>query len=261
MHQWHLGTIGYSYKEWLGGLYPAGTRPREYLSQFSKVFNSVEVDTTFHALPRHELIQSLKVSVPADFKFSFKTPHVITHEMKLDKAEGLMLEFLDTLQPLQESLGPILVQLPPSFRRESIDVLQAFLDFLPASFRYAIELRHAGWYNDQTAQLLSEYHASWVAIDFPNIPRVIIPTTDFLYIRWIGVNGTYQHHSYERVDKVDQLAWWLKEIKEKSREIPIIYGYFNNDFTGFAAGTCRRFMIMAGLLREEDELPYQERLF
>lgn len=261
MNHWYLGTIGYSYKEWVGGFYPPGMKARDYLSYYSKVFTSVEIDTTFHSLPRHETIQSWNASVSSNFKLSFKTPQVITHEMKLNKAEGLMLEFLDTIQPMNERLGPVLIQLPPSFKADSNNILQNFLEKLPSTFSYAIELRHPSWYNENTTQLLSKFNICWVAIDFPNIPRQIIRTADFLYIRWIGINGMYQHHSFERVDKIDQLKWWLAAIIEAGSALPAVFGYFNNDYTGFAAGTCKRFMLMAGLLEEENNTPYQERLF
>jgi uncharacterized protein YecE (DUF72 family) len=259
--QWKLGTIGFSYKEWVGGFYPPGTSPINYLAYYSKIFNTVEVDTTFHALPRHDVIQSWKASIPINFKFSFKTPHIITHELKLNDSIGLMTEFLDAIQVLNDSLGPILIQMPPNFHFDRIGLLNNFLESLPSTYRYAIELRHPSWYNEQTAQLLSRFHICWVTIDFPNLPRKVIPTTDFLYVRWIGVNGMYQHHSFEREDKNHQLRFWLHEIEAYEPQIPIIYGYFNNDYTGFAAGTCKRFMLMAGLLDPEDNLPYQERLF
>jgi uncharacterized protein YecE (DUF72 family) len=99
-----------------------------------------------------------------------------------------------------------------------------------------------------------------VTIDYPNLPRQINLTTDFLYIRWIGVNGMYQHHSYEREDKTNQMRWWLNTIFPFRKKISIIYGFFNNDYAGFAAGSCKRLMILAGLKDNEQDIPFQERL-
>jgi uncharacterized protein YecE (DUF72 family) len=261
MNQWYIGTIGYSYKEWMGGFYPTGIKPRDYLPYYSKVFNSVEIDTTFHSLPRLESVQSWSASVPSGFKISLKTPRGITHEMKLYHAESIMAEFIDTIQPLKDRLGPVLIQLPPSFRIDSFNILQDFLKELPPVCLYAIELRHPSWFIEETVKLLSQFHICWAAIDFPNIPRQIVRTTDFLYIRWIGINGMYQHHSFERIDKTDHLKWWIDAIHAAMTEGMAIYGYFNNDYTGFAAGSCKRFMVMAGLMDEENNMPYQERLF
>jgi uncharacterized protein YecE (DUF72 family) len=261
MSHWFLGTIGFSYKDWVGPFYPPGASQREYLPYYTKLFNSVELDTTFHALPRIEAVQSWYTSVPSEFKLCLKTPRVITHEMGLKGAHGLMNEFIDALYPLQEKMGPILIQLPPSFTQENFPTLSEFLAALPTSHRYAVEFRHSSWFNDRTVQLLSQNQICWVSIDFPHLPQKIIPTTDFVYIRWIGINNKYHYHSYERVDKNEQLSWWLQAIREVLPEIPIVYGYFNNDYTGFAAGTCKRFMLLAGLMDEEQNLPFQERLF
>lgn len=261
MSNWFLGTIGFSYKDWLGAFYPPGSSQREYLPYYTKFFNCVELDTTFHSTPRIETVQSWYTSTPPEFKFSLKTPRIITHEMGLKGAQGLMTDFIDTLYPLQEKVGPILIQLPPSFTQENFPILIEFLEALPPAHRYAVEFRHASWFTDRTAALLSQYHVCWVSIDFPRLPQKIIPTTDFLYIRWIGVNNLYHYHSFERVDKSEQLIWWLHTIREYQNGIPSIYGFFNNDYAGFAAGTCKRFMLLAGLMDEEKNPPFQERLF
>jgi uncharacterized protein YecE (DUF72 family) len=139
--------------------------------------------------------------------------------------------------------------------------LAEFLDFLPHTHRYAIEFRHPSWYNERTANLLSAHQICWVSSDFPNIPRQVTPTASFLYIRWVGINNTYHIHSYERVDKSVDLRWWLNLITPYLRQVPIVYGFFNNDYAGFAAGTCKRFMQIAGLGVVDDNLISQERLF
>ncbi len=261
MQRWRLGTIGYSYKDWVGEFYPRGSSPREYLPYYCKVFNSVELDTTFHAIPQPRAVQSWSDNSPADFTFCLKTPRTVTHELGLRNSQGLMEEFIETLKPLQNKTGPILVQLPPSFSQENLDSLSAFLEILPTSHRYAIEFRHPSWYNEKTRQLLTRFKIGWVSIDYPQLPRQIYCTADFLYIRWIGENGMYQHHTHERVDKTDQFKYWLQAIEPYLSEVSSIYGFFNNDYAGFAAGTCRRFLRLAGLDTNEPNVPFQERLF
>ncbi len=258
---WYLGTIGFSYKEWVGPFYPAGTRPSDFLPYYSRIFNALELDTTFHSIPSKASVETWTNAVPVEFKFCPKTPRVITHEMGLLGAAGMMAEFLDCLLPLKQKLGPILIQLPPSFQQPSFPVLRDFLGSLPNTYRYAVELRHPSWYNPQTAEMLHDLQVCWVTIDFPEIPRRIIPTTDFLFFRWIGVNGLYHGHSYERVDKTSQLKWWLQAIEAVQPPVPDVYGFFNNDYAGYAAGSCQRFMLLAGLNEPGQDLPYQERLF
>jgi uncharacterized protein YecE (DUF72 family) len=117
-------------------------------------------------------------------------------------AGSLMDEFIDSIKPLGGKIGPILIQLPPGFSQTNFSSLEMFLEKLPRNYRYAIEFRHSSWFNEKTSQLLSLFGVCWVAIDFPHLPKTITPTTDFLYLRWIGNNGMFQHHSHEQVDKV-----------------------------------------------------------
>ena len=257
MEQWYLGTIGYSYKDWVGTFYPTGLPQRSYLPYYCNYFNSVELDTTFYSIPQPNTVQSWFTMSPVEFRFCIKTPRRITHELGLNNVQGLMNEFLDSLYPLRKKLGVILIQLPPNFSQANYYVLSKFLASLPKTHQYAIEFRHASWYNEKTVQLLSQYQVCWVASDFPHLPKEIIPTSDFLYIRWIGVNGLYTHHSYEREDKTDELRRWLDSLLNVSPQISNIYGYFNNDYAGFAAGTCLRFKQIAGIGNDDVAPPYQ----
>ncbi len=261
MSHWYLGTIGFSYKDWVGQFYPIGTGQRGYLSYYSKVFNSVELDTTFHSIPQHRTVQTWSATTPSEFKFCLKTPRVITHELGLKGTQGLMNEFIESISPLQEKTGPILIQLPPSYSQEYFSVLNEFLEILPHSQQYAIEFRHPSWYNQKTAQLLTQYRVCWVSVDYPNIPKQINLTSDFIYIRWIGINGMYRHHTHERVDKTNQLRSWIQVINPFLEQIPTVYGFFNNDYAGFAAGTCNRFMLLGGLSEDGQNISSQERLF
>ncbi|MGE5123200.1 MAG: DUF72 domain-containing protein [Acidobacteriaceae bacterium] len=259
--EWYLGTIGFSYRDWIGAFYPAGLPQKGFLSFYCKSFNCVEVDTSFHSIPPPSAVQSWYSITPDQFRFCFKTPHHITHELMLNGAQGAMNEFVDVLKPLGEKLGPLLIQLPPRFTQASISRLSDFLASLAPGNQYAVEFRHRSWYNDTTTQLLSDHKVGWVATDFPNLPKQINLSANFIYIRWIGVNGTYQRHSYERVDKTTQLNWWLEQLRAYQDGVPALYGFFNNDYAGFAAGTCKRFKQLAGLDDVDNEVPYQARLF
>jgi uncharacterized protein YecE (DUF72 family) len=83
MSHYHLGTIGFSYKDWVGAFNPTGTAQRDYLTYYCKEFNSVELDTIFHSIPHRTIVQSWASSTPPEFKFCLKTPRVITHDLGL----------------------------------------------------------------------------------------------------------------------------------------------------------------------------------
>jgi len=172
-----------------------------------------------------------------------------------------MYKFINILQTLHEKLGPILIQLPPKYSQDNFSILNEFLKTLSLSYLYAIEFRNKSWYNQKTSKLLGKYHVCWVSNDYPNLPKEITLTSDFIYIRWIGINGMYHHHSYERVDKNDEFHWWLEKILSYSNQISTLLGFFNNDYTGFAPGTCTRFKQFSGIQGEVENLPYQSSLF
>lgn len=261
MKPWYLGTIGFSYKDWVGAFYPIGMKAGDYLSYYCRFFNCVEIDSTFHAIPKATQLEAWEKLTPPEFRFCLKTPQVITHERVLQGTRGLMEEFLDATYPLHSKLGPVLIQLPPRFAIRYLSILEEFLSHLPPGFRYAVEFRHPSWFTGITSDLLTQCNVAWVAVDYPHLPNNIIPTTDFIYIRWIGNNGLYRHHSFEREDKTVMLKGWIRSISSLKPGTAPVYGFFNNDYTGFAAGTCQRFKQLAGFNNETDEIPTQQRLF
>jgi len=261
MLTWYLGTIGFGYKDWKGAFYPPEIKPGDYLSYYSRSFNTVELDTTFYGIPKAERIQQWAGSVPDGFQFCAKTPRVITHDMGLQGVRGMMDEFLTVMQLLGNHLGVILLQFPPSFTLKAADKLAYFLEELPKGIRYAVELRHRSWYCDQTEGLLKNRNIAWASLEYPKIPMKIYPTADFLYIRWIGQHGSYDRHTHEREDKTSQLVWWNAQIDAVGDRIHQVYGYFNNDYAGFAAGTCNKFKRILGLPVEPVKVEKQPKLF
>ena len=118
MLNWHLGTIGFSYKDWNAVFYPVGLQPRDYLAHYSQIFNAVELDSTFYGTPKPEYVERWARVTPPEFTFCVKAPKEITHEMRLVGVEGLLDSFLATMRLLGQKLGVILFQLPPDFTHQ-----------------------------------------------------------------------------------------------------------------------------------------------
>src|ERR1700761_5707447 len=114
---WRIGTIGFSFSDWLKVFYPANARSGEYLLTYGAIFDTVELDTTFHATPPIERVKKWANGVPGDFVFCAKTPRQITHEAPIASGVPAMRYFLRALTPMQKQnkLGPILLQFPPAF--------------------------------------------------------------------------------------------------------------------------------------------------
>jgi len=139
---YYLGGPGWAVKSWIGRLFPPGTKPSDFLARYAEVFNAVEGNTTFYALPTPEAVARWNEQTPAAFRFCFKFPRTITHDKLLVDVAAEVATFVDRIAPLGDKLGPLFIQLPPKFGPQQTGRLRAFLDSLPRDLRYAVELRH-----------------------------------------------------------------------------------------------------------------------
>ena len=110
----------------------------------------------------------------------------ITREQNLVGAEAEAESFINTMAELGDRLGPLLLQLPPSFDVEGMGVLKDFLKRLPEGFRYAVEVRHRSWIGSDLPEMLRERGAALTLIDYPRMLRMQEATADFSYVRWLG---------------------------------------------------------------------------
>jgi uncharacterized protein YecE (DUF72 family) len=261
MTEYFLGTMGFSYRDWKGVFYPSGVPAREYLAYYGRIFNSVEMDTTFYAVPRPAVVKGWANAVPENFCFTAKTPQSITHEMGLVNTSQYMVEFIDTMRLLGDKLGVILIQLPPNYTIDNLSILAAFIKNLPVDIRFAVEFRHRSWYTDEISELLTAYRIGWVATEYGDLPHQITPTVDFVYIRFLGKHAAFRCYDHEQVDREPRLAWWSEYIQHSLDRAQIVYGFFNNDYSGFAPATCNHLKILLGLPTMDYIQPVQGRLF
>jgi uncharacterized protein YecE (DUF72 family) len=261
MIEFYLGTMGFSYRDWKGVFYPSGVPSRDYLTYYGQIFNAVEMDTTFYAIPRPAVVQGWAKAVPKNFRFTAKTPQSITHEMGLANAGQYMFEFINTMRLLGDKLGVILIQLPPNYAIDKLPILAVFLKDLPSDIRFAVEFRHRSWYAAQTAELLAAHRICWAATEYADLPHLITPTIDFIYLRWLGKHAAFRRYDHEQVDQGPRLAWWVEQIKHSLGRAQSVYGFINNDFSGFAPATCNRIKTLLDLPTVDFKQPVQERLF
>ena len=145
---YYLGCPGWGVKTWVGRLFPTATRSTEFLERYAPVFNSVEGNTTFYALPTADIVARWRDQVPDDFRFCFKFPREVSHDKLLIDAGAEVATFLDRVMPLGAKLGTLMLQLPPRFDPAQLPRLRAFLDGLPRELSYAVELRHEAFFRD-----------------------------------------------------------------------------------------------------------------
>jgi uncharacterized protein YecE (DUF72 family) len=259
----NIGTMGFSYQAWNGVFYPKGMSSKDYLPYYSGIFNSVEIDSTFYGTPRKSTVEKWIRSTPPEFKISVKAPRIITHDIDLANACGYMNEFIEMMRYLESRLAVILLQFPPSFQVDQIGNLADFLNHLPKDLKFAIEVRHPSWYSaeSQFVDLLKQTNVCWAATEYPGLSNKIHLTLDFVYIRWIGQHGSFKFHDSERIDRTEELHGWLKRIENISWQVNAVYGYFNNDYAGFGAGSAIKFRYMIGNPVVLPQQPKQGSLF
>jgi uncharacterized protein YecE (DUF72 family) len=150
--QYHLGCPVWSKKQWVGELFTADAKPSDFLRQYASVFNTVEGNTTFYALSKPASVRRWREETPPHFKFCFKFPKIISHQLRLQDAGQATQTFLNRLAPLAEKLGPFFLQLPPSFGFDELPALENFLKSLPREFNYAVEARHRDFFNEMAME-------------------------------------------------------------------------------------------------------------
>jgi uncharacterized protein YecE (DUF72 family) len=239
----YLGTSGWSYADWEGTLYPEALPSASRLAEYVKHFATVEIDSTFYGTPRRSTVQNWREVSPDGFLFAAKFPKQITHDRNLVGAEAEAESFLDTMAELGDRLGPLLLQLPPSFDVEGMGVLEDFLKRLPEGFRYAVEVRHRSWLGSDLSEMLRERGAALALIDYPRMPRMHEATADFSYIRWLGDRREFpEGHTHLEKNRDDDLSWWSDLVDRFLEEDRTVFAYANNHYQNHSPSTLERFL-------------------
>lgn len=209
-----IGTSGWKKPPWRGHFYPKGLVQREELRYAAERLSSLEINTTFHGLPRVSTYHGWYAETPDDFVFSVKGNRAATHDHLLASPSRDVADFLASgVLDLREKLGPILWQIPPRLTF-SPSTVEAFLSLLPHSvgearrlvarhadrqsdeavvsdgsdrpIRHALEVRHESFRNDAFIGLLRRYDVAAVVTNSPGWPTLTEVTSDFVYVRLHG---------------------------------------------------------------------------
>ena len=143
----YLGCPVWAHAPWRGTFFTAEARREEFLPQYASVFPTAEGNTTFYGLPSAETVARWAEEAPAHFRFCFKFPRAISHDCQLVGAEAETRRFFERLAPLADRCGPFFLQLHGSFGAGRLDVLRRYLAALPPEFSYAVEVRHADFFD------------------------------------------------------------------------------------------------------------------
>jgi uncharacterized protein YecE (DUF72 family) len=164
---------------------------------------------------------------PAQFTFAVKASRYLTHVKRLRDLPAGLARLEGRIAPLRDAgkLGPVLWQLPESFRRDDERLAQA-LARLPRG-RHAFEFRHPSWFDEDVYSLLRAHGAALVVADRKGLPEAPwVDTAGWWYVRLhhgrAGRRGNYSRAELER---------WAELLRRRPGDA---YVYFNNDWEGFA---------------------------
>lgn len=230
-----LGGPVWSCPAWVGSLYPAGARPPSFLGHYARVFNAVEGNSTFYAVPPVETFARWRAAVPEGFRFCLKVPRTITHDRMLVGAEAPWAEFLAASAALGDRLGPTMIQLSPAFGPSRLGSLARWLEGLPSDRGFAVEPRHPAFFGGNGAEhdldaVLREHGVDRVVFDAtvlhasadpdpevraaqsrkPRLPVPITATARHPIVRLVGV-GTAGAFAAAFERWADRVAAWLAE--------------------------------------------------
>ncbi|MHC4884263.1 MAG: DUF72 domain-containing protein [Planctomycetota bacterium] len=244
----HIGTSGYSYKDWKGPFYPAVTPPKGMLAYYAEHFDTVELNFSYYRQPTGPQLLTMADTVETinpQFRFTIKAYRGLTHEIG-DNWKTLATHFHEAVYALhhRDRLACVLLQFPYSFHytvqnRRHLKALLESMVPLPC----ACEFRCREWLRDSVIQGLRTQSAALVAVDEPQLdgllPPEAIPTGEIGYVRFHGRNAEtwWQGDSASRYDylyNADELNEWIPRLSALSQEVQETYIYFNNHWRGQA---------------------------
>ncbi len=253
-----LGCPVWAHAPWRGKFFTANAARTDFLPQYASVFSTSEGNSTFYGLPTPEVVARWAAEAPDSFRFCFKFPRTITHELQLIDAQNPTAEFMDRIRPLEGRLGPFFLQLHASFGPQQLKVLDSYLSDLPRSHSYAIEVRHPDFFvpgraAENLIALLVSHGVEWVNFDTrglfasqaddswtrdakrkkPNLPLIINSLTKTPFVRFVGDTVIEQN------DRI--LEFWADKVVAWLREGRSPYFFTHHPDDTYAPALARRF--------------------
>ncbi|HYO98869.1 MAG TPA: DUF72 domain-containing protein [Pyrinomonadaceae bacterium] len=252
----HIGCQGWNYDDWVTApaaaemvFYPRGTRPAAMLGIYTRAFETVEVDSTFYAVPSAATVDGWHKRTPPRFTFALKLPQQITHEsgLRFKASADLLAEFCDHARLLHDKLAAVLIQLPPQFEPapENLRALETFLPRLPRDLPFTVEFRHPAWITDEVLNLLASHRVPVTLVEGQWIARRTLFRTveqmdaDFAYIRFMGARDLTRFAHIQRPQDAN-LQLWAQAITRLTARVPRVLAYFSNYYEGHAPASANK---------------------
>lgn len=246
-----VGTSGWQYRDWRDGLYPKGVPQRRWLEHYATRYRTVENNGTFYRLPARATFEGWRERTPADFVMAVKASRYLTHVRRLRDPAEPVARLLGAAAGLGPKLGPVLLQLPPTFTAEPVLLdacLREFRDAWPAVrgdgpqvLRIAVEPRHESWWTGEVREILARHDAALCWAD--RLGRPVTPlwrTASWGFLRFHeGAAEPWPRYGQ------DALRSWVDRITGAQLSRADVWVYFNNDPGGAAVVNSAEFAALA----------------
>lgn len=238
------GATGWAMDEWKGSYYPANAKSADYLTHYSRLFNTIELNTTHYRIPNEATIEQWYSKTPAAFRFAPKVLQGISHSAQLGLNTRLIEAFAESVRGLREKLGPCFLQLPPHFAPDKLPLLAQFIErWSDTGCPLAVEFRHPLWFagegtRERWMELLAANRVGAVITDVAGRRDVLHQaiTAPQVLIRFVG--NALDPSDYRRLDDwAQRMADWrqyhLESIyfflhQPENRLVPESMHYFAN---------------------------------
>ncbi len=247
--KYHIGTAGWSYKDWVPSFYPKNQSAGfDWLQFYSHYFNCVEVNSTYYAYISPKIVEGWirKVVDSDDFLFTVKLHQDFTHKKDFDQQKIKAVNFNLDMLTKAERFGGLLIQFPYSFSfdNSTADYVRKLRDIFQ-SYNCFVEVRHKSWMKKEALEMFKKLNLTYCTIDQPQIGEALpfepIITNDKAYLRFHGrnvkawlqsINNYGKKQSYEEQSErykylyspgeLVEIDHKIKSIQEKVKEIYVI---------------------------------------
>ncbi len=221
-----VGCGKWGIPQWVGPLYPEGTKSKDYLESYIRHFNGIELNGTFYRLSRSSIEKWSEAADGHDFLYCPKWSQRISHFKRLNEVEENVQYFIDSMAMLGDNLGGTFLTLPPNFGAKHEERVHAFIDLIPDNYPVHIEFRHKEWFEEpvftRTMEKLQSKGLGAVMTDVA-LRRDVLHMCLCRQDAFVRFNGYALHSSdYSRLDD------WIEQLKKwRDRGLKRVYFFMH----------------------------------
>jgi uncharacterized protein YecE (DUF72 family) len=212
----YFGCAKWGRKEWVGKIYPKGTKDAQFLDHYVQHYNSIELNATHYKVYSAAEIAKWEAKAKGrDFKFCPKVTNSISHYSGFNNVDYLTTAFLEGILAFGENLGPIFLQVSEKYSPNQRDKLYDYLKSLPTDLQFFLEVRHPDWFSNKTIEkelfdMLRSLNMGAIITDTAgrrDCAHMELPIPK-AFIRFVG--NSLHPTDYTRIDAwVNRMKYWL----------------------------------------------------